>query len=313
MACRVPSACLGPRVTLPLPQGRSLTFRDSPDSSANVPLILLHGVGVTADLNWGATYAQLCQHFRVVAPDLPGHGRDSRPWPEFSIEECADHIVALADSLRIDRFIACGYSMGSLVAQQLWRRYPDRIDGLVLCATSRNFLGSAAERVVSSLTPVFSVAARTNPFLRVLPAAAFGLGYLNDLDPQTRARVHAETSLTSMATVAAAVAAVGEFTSHDWIGDVDAPVSVLVTTRDSVVPTVRQMKLADALPHATVIMVDGDHGVFIKSPKLFAENVLAACLAVTMSAPEVMPTTSSEAADTAPPKRSWRIPPWRRS
>jgi 3-oxoadipate enol-lactonase len=102
---------------------------------------------VTADLNWGATYADLCRHFRVVAPDLPGHGRDSRPWPKFSIQKCADHIVALADSLVIDRFIACGYSMGSLVAQELWRRHPDRIGGLVLCATSRNFLGSTAERI----------------------------------------------------------------------------------------------------------------------------------------------------------------------
>jgi 3-oxoadipate enol-lactonase len=279
---------MGPRVTLTLPRGVSLAYRDSALSTANAPVILLHGVGVTADLNWGATYADLCRHFRVVAPDLPGHGRDIRPWPKFSIEKCADHIVALADSLDIDKFIACGYSMGSLVAQELWRRHRDRIGGLVLCATSRNFRGSNAERMVSSLSPVFSVAARSNPFLRILPADAFGLGYLNDLDAESRAYVHAEMSLTSMATVAAAVAAVGEFTSHEWIGDVDVPVSVLVTTRDSVVPTGRQMKLADALPHATVIAVEGDHGVFIEAPRLFADKVLEACLAANTSPPNNM-------------------------
>jgi pimeloyl-ACP methyl ester carboxylesterase len=87
-------------------------------------------------------------------------------------------------------------------------------------------------------------------------------------------------SLTSMATVAAAVAAVGEFTSHEWIGDVDVPVSVLVTTRDSVVPTSRQMKLARAMPNATVVTVDGDHAVFAAAPRLFAEKLLEACEAV---------------------------------
>jgi 3-oxoadipate enol-lactonase len=280
MTRRVPTTLMGPRVTFTLPRGPAMAYRDSGASGANRSVMLLHGVGMTADLNWGATYADLCRHFRVVAPDLPGHGRDVRPWSKFNIEDCADHIVALADSLGIGTFIACGYSMGSLVAQQVWRRHPDRVGGLVLSAASRNFLGSAAERMVSSLSPFFAVAAQANPFMRVLRADAFGLGYMNDLDADGRAYVHAEMSLTSMATVAAAVAAVGEFTSHDWIGDVDVPVSILVTTRDSVVPTSRQRKLAEAIPHATVTNIDGDHSVFVASPKLFAEKLLEACQAV---------------------------------
>jgi pimeloyl-ACP methyl ester carboxylesterase len=294
MPRRVPSDAMGPRVTLALPQGGSLAYRDSVEPSASEAVILLHGVGVTAELNWGATYADLCRHFRVVAPDLPGHGRGSLPLPKFSIEGCADDIVALADSLAIDQFIACGYSMGSLVAQALWRRHPDRIAGLALCATSRNFLGSAAERMVSSLSPVFSIAARANPLLRILPADVFGLGYLNRLDSESRAYVHTEMGLTSIATVAAAIAAVGDFTSHEWIGDVDVPVSVLVTTKDSVIPTARQMKLAETLPHATVVAVEGDHGVFVESPRLFAEKVLEACLAVKPSPPRVVDTAAAK-------------------
>jgi len=279
MSRPVSSASIGPRVMFTLPNGASMAYRDSAPS-ANPPLMLLHGVGMTADLNWGATYADLCRHFRVIAPDLPGHGRDIRPWPKFGIDECAGHIMTLADSLGVDTFIACGYSMGSLVAQQVWRGHPDRVSGLVLGAASRNFRGSAPERMVSSLSPFFAVAAQANPFIRLLPANAFGLGYLNDLDAEARAYVHAEMSLTSMATVAAAVAAVGEFTSHDWVGGIDVPVSVLVTTRDSVVPTSRQHKLADAIPHATVVTVEGDHGVFVAAPKLFAEKMVDACLAV---------------------------------
>jgi hypothetical protein len=57
MTRHVPSAVIGPRVTFTLPKGVPLPYRDSAVSLANEPLILLHGVGVTADLNWGATYA----------------------------------------------------------------------------------------------------------------------------------------------------------------------------------------------------------------------------------------------------------------
>ena len=165
-----------PRATLTLPRGASMAYRDSLGFPADAPLMLLHGIGITADLNWGAAYAELCRCFRVVAPDLPGHGRGIRPWPTFSLEKCADHIVALADWLGIDKFIACGYSMGSLVAQLIWRRHPHRVSALVLGATSRNFLGSPTERLISSLSPAFALAARSNPVLRSLHADVFGTG-----------------------------------------------------------------------------------------------------------------------------------------
>ena len=187
-------ATLGPRANLALPRGATLAYRESLGASGNPPLMLLHGLGITADLNWSPAYADLCQRFRVVAPDLPGHGRGIRPWPKFSLEKCADHMVALADWLGIDKFIACGYSMGSLVAQLIWRRHPHRVSALVLGATSRNFLGSPTERLVSSLSPVFAIAARSNPLLRSLHADAFGTGYLNDIDDESRRYVRAEMS-----------------------------------------------------------------------------------------------------------------------
>ena len=89
-----------------------------------------------------------------------------------------------------------------------------------------------------------------------------------------------------MSTVTAALVAVSDFTSHTWIGDVDVPVSVLVTTSDSVVPPGRQMKLADAIPHATVVTIEGDHGVFVESPTLFAQKIVEACEAVKAARPQ---------------------------
>ena len=83
---------------------------------------------------------------------------------------------------------------------------------------------------------------------------------------------------TSVTTVTAALLAVSKFTSHDWIGQIDVPVSVLVTTRDTVVLPARQLKLAEAIPHATVFMVEGDHAVCLNDPDGFSAKLLEACL-----------------------------------
>ena len=59
----------------------------------------------------------------------------------FRLEDCADDVAALLDVVGVDRLIAVGYSMGGAVAQLLWRRHPERVRGLVLCATAAQFNG----------------------------------------------------------------------------------------------------------------------------------------------------------------------------
>jgi 3-oxoadipate enol-lactonase len=71
--------------------------------------------------------------------------------------------------------------------------------------------------------------------------------------------------------------AVSEFTSHSWIGKVDVPTAVVVTARDRIVPASRQMKLARAIPGASVHEVDADHAVCVTAPQLFTQALLQAC------------------------------------
>jgi 3-oxoadipate enol-lactonase len=74
--------------------------------------------------------------------------------------------------------------------------------------------------------------------------------------------------------------AAARFTSHDWIGAVDVPTAVLVTTRDNVVPAIRQRRLAAAIPGAVVHEVDGGHGACVSRPESFAAALLKACLSL---------------------------------
>ncbi len=116
-------------------------------------VVLVHGVALTADLNWSRVAPVLGQRFRVIAFDQRGHGRGIAPGPGFRLEDCADDIAALVGVLGVEKVFAVGYSMGGLVAQLLWRQHRRLVAGLVLCSTARNFRGSPAERLIGMTLP----------------------------------------------------------------------------------------------------------------------------------------------------------------
>jgi pimeloyl-ACP methyl ester carboxylesterase len=98
-------------------------------------LIFLHGSG-QSHLSWVLqTRFFAYEAFNVLAPDFPGHGlSEGTPLP--CIEEMADWIIALMDTLGIDKAVVLGHSQGGLVALELAARYPARVDKLALIATA---------------------------------------------------------------------------------------------------------------------------------------------------------------------------------
>ena len=245
-------------------------------------LMLIHGVTVTAELNWAKVFAPLARQFRVVAMDLRGHGDGISAGWRFRLEDCADDVAALAEVLGIDSFIPVGYSMGGMIAQLVWRRHAPMVSGLVLCATARNVLGSPAEKLAALALPSAAAAIRWNPLLQPLSAEILGHALLGPVDDPATARwTRAQLRRTPLGTALSAVQAVSEFSSHSWIGQVDVPTAVVVTTRDHLLPASRQRKLAAAIPGASVHEVDADHAVCITAPQVFAQVLLQACWSVT--------------------------------
>jgi pimeloyl-ACP methyl ester carboxylesterase len=233
--------------------------------------VLLHGLGATAALNWDPVVPALAQDFRVLAPDLRGHGRGPRCEGRFRLEDAADDVAALIDADRAVRgpVLVVGYSMGGAVAQLLARRRPDLVSGLVLCATARDFGGRPAEKLrfavlgslaaVSHLTP--------DPWPAILPGFVRDRGFLPVLvgelgGHQSRA-------------VLAAAASLGAFSSRTWAAELAAPAAVVVTGRDGLVPVHRQRKLAAALG-APVVEVDGNHFVAHRDPAALAAAIVEA-------------------------------------
>ena len=242
-------------------------------------LMLIHGVTVTAELNWGKVFAPLSRHFRVVAMDLRGHGDGIGAGLRFRLEDCADDVAALAEVLALDSFVAVGYSMGGMIAQLVYRRHSPMVSGLVLCATARNVLGSPAEKLAALSLPTAAAAIRWNPLLQPVSAEILGMALLGPMDdPATATWARAQLRRTPLGTALSAVQAVCGFTSHSWISQVDVPTAVVVTTRDHIVPAGRQRKLAAAIPGASIHEVDADHAACITMQAAAAIGGSGCCL-----------------------------------
>ncbi|HUP76622.1 MAG TPA: alpha/beta hydrolase [Acidimicrobiales bacterium] len=218
-----------------------------------VPVILLHGLGMTADSCWSPTYGQLSQTHRVISFDLRGHGEGGDVSGKFSLEECADDAAQLAHELGLGRCVVIGYSLGGLVAQMMWKRSPSAVGGLVLCATAHYPL---------------------SPF-------EWGLRITPTIGEQWRRGMSAKVVRNAeLWVLASAMQAAARFDSRRWIGAVDAPTAIIVTTRDAIILPWRQRHLAQAIGAESVHNLRSGHLAPLRHPQRFADAIAAACAAV---------------------------------
>lgn len=109
---------------------------------SGAPLLLIHGWGMHGGM-WGVVAEQLAEHFRVLVVDLPGHGwsgkgeerrENGSPLP-FSLEAIVDQLSAQFD----EPLNVCGWSLGGQVALRWAMREPEKIKRLILVTSTPRF------------------------------------------------------------------------------------------------------------------------------------------------------------------------------
>lgn len=275
----------------PLPQGRTVDVpgrgemfvREVPADDPSAPtVVLLHGWMYPADLHWYRIYAELGGRVRIIAPDHRGHGRGSRPSQPFRLGDVADDVAALLAVMDARPAVAVGYSMGGQIAQLLWRRHPDAVAGLVLCATSDSYDKTLAYRMIWRAMSLVQLALRLVPRSwteRLLAAQADGrlpvritrmISSETPEDLTTRLGwVVGEFDRGSAEDLAEAGRELSRFDSRPWIGGTDVPTAVIVTCQDRLVPPAWQAELARRIPGSHVIELPLDHDGIVSHPELF--------------------------------------------
>ena len=234
------------------------------------PVLLVAGQGMTAD-GWWATIPVLARSFRVIAFDNRDTGRSSRqPWP-YPVTQMARDAVAVLDAAGERRAHVYGISLGSLVAQEVGLRHPDRVQALVLGASSAG--GFAAYKPSpSSLAQTFLVRAGT-----MGPEEAQWAAVPYTYAEKTR-RLHADRIATDIAhrvssppeplTYMHQAAAVATHDAYDRLNQMAVPTLVVHGEQDVFVPPANALVLAEKIPGAQLrLWPDAAHMYPIDEPR----------------------------------------------
>ena len=126
-------------------------------------LVLLHGLSGTHQ-NWELTIPAFADRWRVVALDLPGHGRSAKPDAPYTIDFYAGVVRSLGRALGIDEAVVIGNSLGGQIAVEIGLAYPAWARALVLVAPAGGFA-----LPLRALAPVIGAAAAPGLLRYALP------------------------------------------------------------------------------------------------------------------------------------------------
>src|SRR5260370_39534468 len=96
------------------------------------PLVLVHGLGSSAAVEFYYNLEPLAAHHRVLAIDLPGFGKSDKPMLQYTIQLFVKAVLALMKSEGLERAAVMGVSMGGRVALGLALESPELVERLVL-------------------------------------------------------------------------------------------------------------------------------------------------------------------------------------
>lgn len=255
--------------------------------NANVnPIVLITGASTTMDM-WSPTLLkELSSNRSVIIFDNRGAGESTAGTKEFSINQFANDTIGLLDALNIERADILGSSMGSFIAQELALKYPNRVNNLILSASScggnevvppgpqvlqaldmmtSNMSSPPTQedidRITSTLFPPEWFSANPN-YQNYIPLPQ------ESVSPEILQRQN--EAIISWITIGTCNA----------LSNITQPTLVLVGTDDIWTPAANSLMIAERIPGAWLVQIkDAGHGLMYQYPDKFS-NVISTFLQV---------------------------------
>jgi pimeloyl-ACP methyl ester carboxylesterase len=233
-------------------------FIHGPENLSRPPAILIHGAGGT-HLNWPPQVRRL-EDQRVIAPDLPGHGKSEGVGRQH-ISEYVSDIIRFLDTLKLPEVILVGHSMGAGIALALALESPARVLGMAL-------LGSSPQLQVSPhLLQAASDFSRFRSAVRMVTSYSYG--------PRADSRL-VELAEERMAQTRPSVfygdfLACNSFNITDRVAEIVAPTLILAGEMDRMTPLKYSRFLYNHIVGARLQTVpDAGHMLMLEQPETVA-------------------------------------------
>jgi 3-oxoadipate enol-lactonase len=220
------------------------------------PVLLVHGF-TNYGLVWTPQAVALAYSgFRVLMPDLAGHGLSDAAEQETTVSELATDMVALLDTLGIDRIPVCGLSLGGMIAQQIAVDHPDRISAMLVANSRAENAGMrpAVEGWITEFEGQGGPLARLEKTYPILVNERFRSSPAGEAALALWRLVLSRVTGRSLANVARGMA---KFDVAGTLPKLRIPTLVVSGTEDKLIPSDLSRRTAELVPGAAFEVIPG--------------------------------------------------------
>ncbi|QSR30752.1 3-oxoadipate enol-lactonase [Nocardioides sp. S5] len=214
-------------------------------------VVLSNSLGSTTSM-WDAQADELADQFRVVRYDTRGHGASPVPPGPYDIDDLVDDVVALLDTLGVERAHFVGLSLGGMTGMRLAARHPECVDRLVVLCTGARLDPSSAWHDRAA-----SVRANGTGFVaEAVVARWFTAPYL-EANPDTRAAHEAVVAATPAEGYASCCEVIATMDLRSDLRDIAAPTLAIAGADDPATPPAHLEAIAEGVKDGRLLVVAG--------------------------------------------------------
>lgn len=247
-----------------------------PTDRAATPVLLLHGIGGSADTFAGVAPQLAAAGHRAIAWDAPGYGASPDPGPDVTGADSpgayVEVVADLLDALGVRRAHLVGVSWGGVIATHVAARRPGLVASLALVDSTRGS-GTAPEKAAAMRGRVTELAEQgPEEFAAVRTPRLLADG----ADPAVAAEVQRQMATVRLPGYAGAAEMMAQSDTGPLLAELRVPTLVLVGDQDRVTGVEESRLLAREIPGARLVVVEGaGHAAVQERPDRVGEALLA--------------------------------------
>ena len=244
------------------------------DSGSGQPIVFLHAFPLNRTM-WAEQEAALSSHHRVITIDLRGHGESDAPLWHYSLDQAADDVRALLDHLSIRQALFVGLSMGGYILLAFYRKYADRVKGMVLADTRAQAdtpEGKAGRFQMAQIAYKQGPSAIADLMIPKLLSPA-----TIQTRPEIVQRVRTMIEGNQISGIAGDLMAMAERPdSVPLLQQIACPTQIIVGELDQATPPADVKLMAEQIPHAKLAIIpNAAHLANLEQPEEFTKIVAA--------------------------------------
>ncbi|NDJ76139.1 MAG: alpha/beta fold hydrolase [Chloroflexi bacterium] len=246
-----------------------------------MPIVLIHGFPLAHTI-WNAQAEALSDSYRVITPDLRGHGQSPAPEGVYHMDLLAREIAALLDDLGIEQAVWVAQSMGGYVAMAALRLFPERFRGIGLVATHPH--ADSDEKRADRMAAANSALANGS---QAVADAMLPILFAPEFDLESETAVTLSRLMARTAPQGIAGAQRGMAARPDSVATLQAttiPALVIAGAQDQIVDPDVSQRMAATMPNAMFVPIEhAGHMPMLEQPDATTDALRAFMTTLTSS------------------------------